>query len=75
MAKIDEIKEFIGYLKVLLALVLATIISLVGWLAGHFKELETDMLLGSSILLVLLLIGFAMINKKIITEIRSLEDL
>jgi len=75
MGKIDEVKEFIGYLKVLLALVLATIISLIGWLASHYNSVGTELLIGSVVLILVLLIVFSIIDNKIIKDIKSLKDL
>jgi uncharacterized membrane protein len=75
MAKIDRIKEFIGYLKVLLVLLLATNISLIGWVASNYRSVESSLLILSLIVIVLISIIVIFVNKKIIKDIKSLEDL
>ncbi|MCB2264051.1 MAG: hypothetical protein LGR52_14120 [Candidatus Thiosymbion ectosymbiont of Robbea hypermnestra] len=40
MGEIDEVKEFLGYLKIIFALVLATTIGLIGWLVQNYKKTE-----------------------------------
>jgi len=51
MAKIDRIKEFINYLKVLSVLLLATNISLLCWLANNYQIAE-DVLLIVSVIMI-----------------------
>jgi len=75
MAKIDRIKEFINYLKVLLVLLLATNISLLGWLANNYQDAETILLNIAIVIIVFITIIVIFINKKIIKDIKSLEDL
>lgn len=75
MGKIDEVKEFINYLKVLLALSLATEIGLLGWIANNYTKVDDFLLIGSIGIVLFLLIVIAFINKKIIKDIRSLKDL
>ena len=75
MAKIDRIKEFINYLKVLLVLILATDVGLVGWIANNYKTAES-LLVYLALIIVLIILPIAIIiNKKIIKDIKSLEDL
>ncbi|MDF1874295.1 hypothetical protein JHD48_00945 [Sulfurimonas sp. SAG-AH-194-I05] len=75
MAKIDRVKEFINYLKVVLVLSLATVIGLVSWIANNYEKENTLLLnLAISTIVILLLITI-LINKKIIKDIKSLEDL
>ncbi|MFA7083788.1 MAG: hypothetical protein WC141_04550 [Arcobacteraceae bacterium] len=75
MAKIDRIKEFINYLKVLLVLLLATNIGLIGWVANNYK-LADSILIYLAMITVLIILAIAiLINKKIIKDIKSLEDL
>jgi len=75
MAKIDRVKEFINYLKVILVFILATDVGLVGWIANHYDDEKLFLVsLALVVVLVLLLIA-VIINKKIIKDIKSLEDL
>ena len=75
MPKIDKIKEQIGWLKVVFALLFATDLSLIAYL---FNNLE--MLSGIKIVLVLtglffVTLGMLYINKVAMNKIDSLEDI
>ncbi|MEA3330675.1 MAG: hypothetical protein U9Q29_03165, partial [Campylobacterota bacterium] len=75
MAKIDEIKESIGYLKVVFSILIAINVSLVAWL---YKNYETVNFVDSIVLLILSIlisVGIVYINRKILSKIRSLRDL
>jgi membrane protein YdbS with pleckstrin-like domain len=74
MAKIDRIKEFIGYLKVLLVLLLATNVSLIGWVANNYQIADNNLLSLSIVVIILVSIIAILVNKKIIKDIKSLED-
>lgn len=75
MAKIDRIKEFINYLKVLLVLLLATNIGLIGWIANNYKIADDVLIYLAMITVLIILVIAILINKKIIKDIKSLEDL
>jgi len=75
MAKIDRIKEFINYLKVLLVLLLATNIGLIGWIANNYKFADSILIYLAMITVLIILAIAILINKKIIKDIKSLEDL
>jgi len=75
MAKLDRIKEFINYLKVLLVLSLATVVGLVSWIANNYKSAENFLLNLSIGTIVIMLTMAIFINKKIIKDIKSLEEL
>jgi len=75
MAKIDRIKEFINYLKVLLVLLLATNIGLIGWIANNYKVANSILIYLAMITVLVILVISVFINKKIIKDIKSLEDL
>ncbi len=75
MSKVDEVKEFIGYLKVLLVLLLATSISLIGWSINNYQTAENILVVSAVILVILLSIFIFLINKKIKKDIKSLRDL
>ncbi len=75
MPKIDKIKEQIGWLKVVFALLFATDLSLIAYL---FNNLE--MLNGVKIVLVLIglffvTLGMLYINRVAMNKIDSLEDI
>ena len=75
MAKIDKVKEFIGWLKVLFALFFGVDVSLIAYLFLHFSEnsIFRDILAVISLLISLLITVF--INIKILNKIDELEDL
>ncbi len=75
MAKLDRIKEFINYLKVLLVLSLATVVGLVSWIANNYQSAENFLLNLSIGTIVVMLTMAIFINKKIIKDIKSLEEL
>ena len=75
MAKIDEIKEFIGYLKVLIGIAIAVALSLLVWLFNHYSTLTTLDKTFSFIAFIFDLLLIILLNKKIISNIKSLKDL
>ena len=75
MSEIDEIKEFIGYLKVVFALVLATTIGLIGWLVQNYKSTERLLIYADILLIFALVIALILINRKILSDIKQLKEL
>lgn len=75
MAKIDEVKEIIGYLKVIFALLLATVIGLVGWLVQSYKTVDSLLILAGIFLIFMLVCILFFINKRIFSDIGKLEEL
>ena len=75
MSEVDQIKEFIGYLKVVFALVLATTIGLVSWLVQNYQSAETLLLYADVVLIAVLVIALILINRKILSDIKQLKEL
>ena len=75
MAKIDKIKELIGYLKVVLGILVAIDVSIIGWLFKNEERLSNTKIILSSIAVVIATIGVIIVNKKILNEIDKLEEL
>lgn len=75
MAKIDEIKEFIGYLKVLIGIAIAVSLSLIVWMFNHYDSLSNFDRVISFIAFIFDLVLAVFLNKKIITQIKSLGDM
>jgi len=75
MAKLDRVKEFINYLKVLLVFLLATSIGLIGWLVTNYNTAEVILVYADICLILLIFIIVILLNKKIIKDIKSLEEL
>jgi len=75
MAKIDEIKELIGFLKLLFATFVAIDVSLVAWL---YKTYETNAFafnLTALLLVFVFSMGIILTVKSILKNIKSLKDL
>jgi hypothetical protein len=75
MAKIDEIKEFIGFLKAIFVTMIVIDTSLIAWVFKNFEDEFTWKLY-----IVVGLISFisfvtAMLFTKILKEIKKLKDL
>jgi len=75
MASIDEIKESIGYFKVIFCILIAVNVSLVAWLYKNYELLgviDAILLLSLSIITT---VGIIYVNRKILLKISSLRDL
>jgi hypothetical protein len=75
LPEIDEIKELIGYLKVIFALVLATTIGLISWLVQNYQSADKLLLYTDVLLVVVLVITLILINRKILSDIKRLKEL
>ena len=75
MSEIDEIKELIGYLKVVFALVLATTIGLISWLVQNYQSAGKLLLYADIALILVLVITLIFINRKILSDIKRLKEL
>ncbi len=71
MAKIDKIKEFIGFLKAVFITAIIIMSSLIAYL--YDKDIEDNYLVVISLIVDLVIV--ILLLKKIIKEINSLEDL
>ena len=76
MAKIDEIKEYIGALKVYLALITALLISDIGGTVKLFLNDVTGFIFWMGVVTIIVLsIIFASIAKHMHKKIKELKDL
>jgi hypothetical protein len=75
MAKLDEIKEFIGYLKVLIGIAIAVALSLIAWIFNHYETLSLIDKIVTVIVFMMDLLFILLLNKKIIKQIKSLGDI
>ena len=75
MAKIDKIKEQIGWLKVVFGLLFATDISLIAYLFNKVESLNVVKILLVLLGLLLTTISIIVINKKAMQKINELEDI
>jgi hypothetical protein len=71
----DEIKESIGYLKVVFSLLVVTKIGLIGWLVKNYVLAEKILIYADVILIIILLLSIIIINNKIISNIKKLKEL
>ncbi len=75
MSEVDEIKEFIGYLKAIFALILATTVGLISWLVQNYNSTEKLLVYADILLITILIIALILINRKILSDIRRLREL
>ncbi len=75
MAKIDEIKEEIGWLKIIFGILTAVDISILGWLAKNYNSSNEILLYIALIVMVISTIGIIVVNKKAYIKIRQLKDM
>jgi hypothetical protein len=75
MAKIDEIKEELNYLKVWLGIIVITTIGLISWLINNYEISSDIKIIGAIISIVTLTLSIIKIDKNIKNKIRSLKDL
>ncbi len=71
MAKIDELKESIAYAKLILGVMIATMLSLCGWIAGNLPTNNIIML----ILAFIIEIGLIIISFRLHKHIRRMIKL
>jgi hypothetical protein len=69
------VKEFIDSLKVIFALVSATTIGLISWLAQNYQSAGKLLLYADVLLVVVLVITLILINRKILSDIKRLKEL
>ena len=75
MAHIDKVKEEIGWLKVIFAILIATDISLIAWLVENFKKEDPFLLLIAGLGALLLMFVIIWINSVTYRKINKLEEL
>ncbi len=75
MGKIDEIKEDIGWLKVIFGVLVAIDVSLLGWMAQNYEHGNKVIVFATLAIILVLSIGIALVNKKAYQKIRELRDL
>jgi len=75
MAKIDEIKELIGFLKLLFATFVAIDVSLIAWFVKSHETNESYLNIGTLILIIVFALAIVIDVKAIMKKIRYLKDL
>jgi uncharacterized membrane protein YGL010W len=75
MSKLDRAKEQIAYLKLWLGLLVATVISLTGWLISNFQSVHQALVFAAVFALFILgYVGYSL-HKRIEEKIIFLEEL
>ena len=75
MPKIDEVKEFIGFLKAIFVLLVVIDTSLIAWIFKNFGQ-ENIMKLYIVVFVILIIsIAVATLFNKILQEIKKLKEL
>jgi len=75
MAKLDKVKEEIGWIKAIFSIVLVTDISLIAWLIQHFDKSKPFLIFGCAGLVALVTSLIVWFNWIASQKINSLEDL
>ena len=75
MAKIDRIKEEIGWLKVVFGILVATDISLLAWLAEKFATAPKIQVIVSLVAVISVTGAIVWVNHLAYARIKQLEDL
>ena len=75
MAHIDKLKEEIGWLKVVFAILIATAISLAAWVIQNYGEANRFLTIGGATAVLLIIVIIIWINSVAYRKIDKLEDL
>jgi len=75
MAKIDEIKEELNYLKVWLGIIVITTIGLISWLINNYELGSNLKIIGDIVAIIILTLSIIIIDRNIKLKIKSLKDL
>lgn len=75
MSKLDEIKEDIGWLKVVFGILTAINISLIGWLAQNYENAKFFISTTVVFLIIVFTVGIIIVNKQAYKKIKELRDL
>ena len=75
MARIDKLKEEIGWLKIIFAILIATDISLVAWVIQNYGKTSLLLLIVGTIGVLLLTLVIIWINRVAYRKINELEEL
>jgi hypothetical protein len=74
MAKVDRLKEEVGWLKVVFGVLVALNASLLGWLAQNYGSASRLLVLAGTVLAVAISFAIAHVNRVAYRRIEQLED-
>jgi len=75
MVKIDEIKEEIGWLKIMFGILTAVDMSLLSWFAQNHETISIVYIVLSLVSISFLSMSIILVNKSAYKKIRQLRDL
>lgn len=75
MPKLDRLKEELGWLKVVFAIAVATNLSLIGYLAQHYKTQELTFSIANIVAVIFTTLAIVFINKKAYKKIDEIGEL
>ncbi len=75
MSKVDKLKEEIGWLKAVFAILVAIAVSLVGWLAQNYDDAPIFLQIVCSVAAVVMTGGIIWVNRVAYRKIDELEEL
>lgn len=75
MPKLDEAKERLGLLKFWLGIIVGSFLANVAWLATNYNKAEILIVVGSILVIIGLILGFLVINRKIEKKLKEIGDL
>lgn len=75
MSEADRLKEVIGWLKVVFALLVAIDVSLVAWLVQNYQTASSVLLVAALVIIVAIMIGIVGVNRtafRIMSQLRNM---
>ncbi len=75
MSEADEIKEEVGWLKLIFAALLAIEVSVIGWLAQNYTTTQPLIVVGAFVTVVAIGLGIVWVNRTAFRRMRQLRDL
>jgi hypothetical protein len=75
MSEADQIKEEVGWLKLIFAALVAIEVSLIGWLAQNYTTARPLIVGGAFVTVVAIGQGIVWVNRTAFRRIRQLRDL
>lgn len=74
MAKIDRIKEEIGWLKVIFAALVAIDASLIGWLTQNYSTATMATVIGAIVAATVAMVGIVLLQFLVYSRLEKLEN-
>jgi hypothetical protein len=75
MSEVDQIKEEVGWLKLIFAALIAIEVSVIGWLAQNYITARPLIVVGAFVTVVAIGLGIVWVNRTAFRRIRQLRDL